>query len=148
MSIRAISWAYLTFEAFDMPPTERLVLLALCFKHHDKSNKCYPSYDTIAQMAGCKRRKAIEAVASLSDWGLITKQERRVSGRQGSNDFILFGRLAVARKPASRVHGGALWQSVRGDTPHRVSGGTPNKEEPLTKQTGATELRVIHGGQS
>ena len=42
------------------------VAVALLFKFHNtKQGKCFPSYETIAQAAGCGRRTAIRAVERL-----------------------------------------------------------------------------------
>lgn len=123
MSIKAIRWAYSLFEVIDIPPQERAVLVVLCYHHHDKTGECYPSYDTIALLSGYRRRRVIEAVKNLKEWGLIRTQKRRVKGHQGSNQFLLFG----AMKRGTRVQTGAPSQSAQKSTLARVQTGAPDR---------------------
>lgn len=117
MSIQAINWAYKLYEAFDLPVQERAVLNALCYCHHAKTGACYPSLETLAVMTGYSRRRVIDAVRRLQERGLIRVEKRRgEKGRQGSNGYILFGRVQNSRVPSSapwkagsRVQNTALW---------------------------------------
>ena len=49
------------------------VLLALLWKFHNaKSGLCFPSYEKIAEAAGCHRDTVAEAIKALEDAGLLT----------------------------------------------------------------------------
>lgn len=139
MSIKAIRWAYGLFEVVDIPPQERSVLVALCYHHHDKTGECYPSYDTLALLSGYRRRRVIEAVKNLKEWGLIRTQKRRVGGHQGSNQFLLFG----AMKRAARVQTGAPSQSAQKSTLPRVQTGAPDRGNIYTSDFASGDVVVF-----
>lgn len=123
MSVRAINWAMGLFKNVDLPPQERMILTVLCHHHHDKTSDCFPSYETIALLSGYRRRRVIQGVSNLKEWGLVKTQKRRVNGQQGSNQFVLFGTY----KPATRVHKKAPCQSADGGTLYRVQTGAPDR---------------------
>jgi hypothetical protein len=60
-------------EDFDI--YEKMVYVVLC-KYAGNNGGAFPSYNTIAHKAGCSRRKAIDAVASLIEKEVITKEIR------------------------------------------------------------------------
>lgn len=136
MSIKAIRWAYSLFEVIDIPPQERSVLLALCYHHHDKTGECYPSYDTLARLSGYRRRRVIDAVRSLKEWGLIRVEKRRVRGHQGSNQFLLFGSM----KRGTRVQKGAPSQGAQKGTLARVQTGAPDRGNIYTTAGDGAEV--------
>lgn len=144
MSIRAINWARDVSERIDIPPTDRMVLWAICLHHHDKTGECFPSYETIAKAAGLKRRATINAADRLEENGLIIKQKRRSGGHQSSNHYVLFGRPAFKSWRKTRVHDKAPCESAPVCTLPRVHGDAPDREVSL-REAPAKVLRVIGG---
>jgi hypothetical protein len=64
------------------------VLQTLLWCHHNaKSGRCYPSYQTIAEAAGCARSTVAEAINSLEAAGLLTWVNRLRRVRQWSNEL-------------------------------------------------------------
>lgn len=120
MSVRAMKWAYDLYARVKIEPPERAVLNALCFCHHDKTGDCFPSYDTLSNMTGYRRRRVIEAVNELRRIGVIEVRQRRVNGHQGSNHFVLFRDSEVIEEPPTRVHKKAPCKSADGSTLPRV----------------------------
>ena len=148
MSVRAMVWARDIAARIDVPPAERLLLLVIATYHHDKTGECFPSYDTLAENTGWKRRAVILMTGRLEANGLLFRQQRRVGGHQGSNNFVLFGRPAGNKWQASRVHKKAPCESARGCTLPRVHGDAPDREVITTKGAGPgpTALKIIRGG--
>jgi hypothetical protein len=73
----------------NIPPTEKLILLLLA-NYADEKGASYPSYKTIAELANCSRRKAIGAVKTLEEMGLLTLKRRKKSNKDNhSNVFIV-----------------------------------------------------------
>ena len=66
------------------------VLEALLWGFHNaRSGLCFPSYQTIAERAGCARSTVAEAIKALEDAGLLTWVNRIVRIRERCDD--LFG---------------------------------------------------------
>jgi hypothetical protein len=61
----------------DLTPTERLVALAICRHHNDKTGACFPSQERIAMLTGFKERAVRKAVASMRAKGIIETVQRR-----------------------------------------------------------------------
>jgi hypothetical protein len=72
MSIKLMS---LVWE-LDLPPGEKLVLLALADQANDEGRQCWPSVDTIGQRSGQGERTVRRALASLEERGHLTRQHR------------------------------------------------------------------------
>lgn len=67
------------------------VLEALLWTFHNaRSGLCFPSYEKIAEAAGCARSTVAEAIKALEDAGLLTWVNRLVRVRVAAPD--LFGR--------------------------------------------------------
>jgi DNA-binding Lrp family transcriptional regulator len=62
---------------------EKMVYIVLCRFASNKTDRCYPSYETIAKRAGCSRPKCIQVVKSLIEKGLISKEMRK-----GEHEFM------------------------------------------------------------
>lgn len=146
MSIRAVNWAIDVCARIGTPPGERLVLLVIAKHHNDKTGACFPSYDTIAEQTGFKRRKVIYSVADLEANGLIFTQDRRVGGHQGSNNFVLFGRPSSAVWAATRVHHKAPCESAPQCTQTRVHPSAPDRDWYNKGAAAAAKLRLVAGG--
>jgi biotin operon repressor len=131
MSIKAITWAAGVIDAYDMPSPERFVLVALAIRHNQISDQCFPSYQGLSDFTGLSRKRVITAVKNLQTWGLIRVEKRRIRGHQGSNSFVLFGKLKVSPKQpkgTARVNVNPLCKGERG-TLSQGERGTPDKEE-------------------
>lgn len=146
MSIRAINWAIDVCARIATPPGERLVLMVIAKHHNDKTGACFPSYETIAEQTGFKRRKVIYSVADLEANGLIFTQDRRVQGHQGSNHFVLFGRPSFTKWTPARVHHKAPCESAPQCTQTRVHPSAPDRDWYNNKPSGPAELRLVAGG--
>jgi hypothetical protein len=67
------------------------VLSALVWGHHNaRTGCCFPSYETIAERAGCARSTVAEAIKALEFAGVLTWQNRITRIRERCAD--LFGR--------------------------------------------------------
>lgn len=125
MSVRAMKWAYDVFDAIDLPPAERLVLLALCWDHTDNGG-CYPTQERIAKMSGYRRRKVVDCMSNLEGLGLITRKTQRSGGKFQKTEYTLFG--VVKRPPCAdggtrhRAH-----KKAHGEAPHRAQTGAQNR---------------------
>lgn len=51
--------------------------------------KCYPSYSTIGDLAGCSRRSCIDAIARLIEIGIVKKENRYNNNDQQSNNYYI-----------------------------------------------------------
>jgi len=147
MSIRAINWAREVCERINVPSRHRLALVMISLHHHDKTGDCFPSYDTIAAACGFSRRKTIDLIADLEENGLLVRQKRRVSGRQGSNHLMLFGRPKASKWFSARVHKKAPCQSADGGTLARVQTGAPDRDWSNRDDDTCQNLRVVNGGR-
>ena len=88
----------ITRAAFD-------VLQALLWGFHNQhSGKCFPSYEAIAEKAGCARSTVHEAIKVLERAGILTWWHRlkRAGGRvlRTSNAYIFTARLLASENPA------------------------------------------------
>jgi hypothetical protein len=65
------------------------VLEALLWAFHNaKSGLCFPSYETIAEAAGCARRTVYEAIKALEDAGVLTWANRITRVREACSDLL------------------------------------------------------------
>ena len=111
------------------------VLGALLWMFHNaRSGVCFPSYETIAEKAGCARSTVAEALKTLEWAGVLTWQNRITRIRERCRD--LFGR------------DGWRWRVIRTsnayvfrDPKAAVSGGFPSKSDQRTG-TPDQELKI------
>ena len=61
----------------NLTPTERLVALAICRHHNDKTGQCNPSQERLARLTGLTDRAVRKAVSSLRTKGLIETRAKR-----------------------------------------------------------------------
>jgi hypothetical protein len=74
------------------------VAVVLLFKFHNtKEGKCFPSYETIAQAAGCGRRTAIRAVERLKQTGWLAV----APGHAGYSNRYAFPTVVTAESLAN-----------------------------------------------
>jgi hypothetical protein len=145
MSIRAVNWALDVCASMDAPPKCRIVLLVIAAHHHDKTGACFPSYDTIAEKSGYRRRGVIDIVAEIEENGLLFRQSRRVDGHQSSNQFVLFGRPIGRKWKVCRVQKKAPCESADGGTLPRVRTGAPDRDYLYKGKAAAKNLRIVGG---
>ena len=74
----------------DLSVYDKAVYSILCSYANSTDRSCFPSYQTIANKAGCSRRKVIAVIANLEKFGLVEKQEQFNSiGDNTSNLYIV-----------------------------------------------------------
>lgn len=66
----------------DLPPGEKLVLLALADQANDQGTQCWPSVETIAKRSGQNSRTVRRALASLETKGHLTRKHRDGTSNQ------------------------------------------------------------------
>ncbi|WP_337928368.1 helix-turn-helix domain-containing protein [Anaerotignum lactatifermentans] len=74
----------------ELTALEKLVYCVLCAFSDNNTRSCYPSYNTIAEKAGCSKKTAIQCVASLCEKGWMQKMEQWTKkGGHRSNRYFL-----------------------------------------------------------
>jgi hypothetical protein len=105
---------------------EKLIYCILS-SYSDNTNKtCYPSYQTIANKAGCTRRKAIDIITKLESMGLIEKNRRFTkTGASRSNFYTIktFPSVSCALPGGAGQSLGSAYELLPGaqDTPKLYS---------------------------
>lgn len=129
-----MSYEYMTpiIRHKGLSPTEKLVLFAIAEHINPKTKVGWPSYDTIADLAGCKRRWAIKTVENLAARGILRVTKRRLADKQGSNLYEIIGLTqSVLNAPCSTPRvSSTTTQSALNDS-FRVS---PNAPESVRNQ--------------
>ena len=62
---------------------QKMMFIALC-SYANNDNICFPSYETIAGVVGCSRRKVIDTIKELISLGLIRKHK---SENRAANEY-------------------------------------------------------------
>lgn len=150
MSVRAMKWAFEMMPKASLHPSERLVLLALCHHHHEKTGACFPAVETLAAVTGYSIRQVQYALRKLEEIGLIYTNDRTVRGHQRSNQYDLFGNLRGAvgctpKKPGRGAGGGTPRGAISG-----VQWVAPDREKISSKgetlpEFGPAPLRIVGG---
>jgi len=105
----------------DLIVDQKTIYCILCAYASNTDKSCYPSYTTIAQKAGCSRRKAISVVTELITMGYINKKEQINSkGEKVSNIYHICHHLKKAEKPQ---------KGSAGDTPSSEQSTLPPDEQ-------------------
>ncbi len=107
------------FNAIDLAPTPRFVLLALA-DHADAAGRCYPSIARLAQRTGLSPRSIQTSNKKLQAKGYIDVEMN--AGKRGTNVYVL--RLTPA--------GSASPQEIH---PARDSPPPPQKLHPLPRRS-------------
>ncbi len=90
------------------------VLEALLFAFHNaRSGLCFPSYESIAEKAGCARSTVAECIKALEDAGILSWVNRIVRIRERCED--LFGRM------------GTRWRVIRTSNAYHFRDPLPSK---------------------
>lgn len=86
---REKDWFWLeneTVDRSDLTIYEKMTYIVLA-RHTNSESTCFPSYNTIAQKAGCSRRKVMDCIDSLEKKKLIKKDIRKLKGNFSSNIY-------------------------------------------------------------
>ena len=114
MSIRAIRWAW----DQPLPPTRKMVLLALANFHHTTTGACYPSLASIVTMTGLSERAVRYALRDLEAAKIIGSTRRKVGGQWTSSAYTLFGKGSVMGQDVPRSWGKKQPLVMGQDVPH------------------------------
>ena len=155
MSIRAIKWAHSVLPLIDLPPTDKLALLILCFHHHDKTGDCFPSMQTIADSANVSSRRIQKSITALVDWNLIKKKRGGTAAGNASNRYTLFGKPKRPKQTGKRV---PVSGQSKPEQKSRFQTGTPfpvsnrntcsdDRGYYSDEEKGPANLRVVNGGR-
>lgn len=106
MSIRIMAQI---FDMEDVPPTQKLILLALA-DHADDQGRCYPSISRLCRRTGLKERAIQSNLKALEIAGLISIV--RGAGPNGCNVFFVSATPAADAPPQEMHHPPA------GNAPH------------------------------
>ena len=98
MSILAVNWAI----AQQLKPTQKLVLLALAHRQHQKTSQCNPSLSTLMADTGLSRSAIKAALRHLEELKLLRVISQKVTGRDLSNQYELHLEKASRRRSRRR----------------------------------------------
>lgn len=156
MSIRAIKWAHSVLPLLDLPPAERMTLMALAFHHNDKTGECFPSIQTLREAVGVGDRRQREAVQALVDWKLIQKRRGASAEGNASNRYTLFGapkrprqtgtRGAVS-KPLEPAQKSRFESGRQGTVSNRHAGDDDRGYTSEPGKSQASALKIVNGGR-
>lgn len=112
MSIPAVNWAI----AQQLKPTQKLALLALAHRQHQKTRQCNPSLSTLMADTGLSRSAIKAALRHLEELKLLRVISRKVTGRDLSNQYELHLENSAS---GARIGSRADLQGDREPTPGR-----------------------------
>ena len=72
--------------------------------HADGSGTCWPSHETIANLAGCSRRHIIRELGRMEALGLIRIESRRDGGKHSNRYILLYQRGMLPPTDVSSGH--------------------------------------------
>lgn len=147
MSIHAINWCRKIGKTLKIPSAHRQALMSICCHHNDKTGACFPSHTTIAAEIGMCRRKVVDLVKDLEANGLISTKKRRVEGRQGSNQYALYGQ-PIATEWVPRVHDTTPSQSAYICTLSRVHEHAHDRDLSSMGQKAPAKMAKASGGRA
>lgn len=131
MSLFAMSWAFGT----ELPPNEKIVLLALADCENGETLRCDPSQKHLAKMASVSERTVRDMLKALEERQLIVR-EKRGNGERGGRQTDNF-RLACRGLPADSA-GRVTGKSEGGY--RQTAAGTGNRKEPEDFSGPVTEV--------
>jgi hypothetical protein len=128
------------FDYMDIIGTNGFAVYAVLKKHENRhSGRCFPSYQTVAEITGLNRKTVIKYTALLVTLGLITKQAHFIDGRQTSN------RYSFRDLPAGNKRGGtAPPPQDRVESPDSPSGGVPPQPLPSNQTLTKKQQKCPH----
>jgi len=125
------------FDYMDIIGTNGFAVYAVLKKHENRhTGRCWPSYQTVADITGLNRTTVIKYTNLLVVLGLINKQAHFIDGRQTSN------RYSFRDLPAGGNKGGGIAPPPqdRGESPDSPSGTNP--PQPLTLEPKLTKKQM------
>jgi helix-turn-helix protein len=100
--------------------------------HNGRSGLCFPSYERIAEAAGCARSSVAEAIKALESCGVLSWVNRIKRVREGCPDLL--------------GHNGWRWRVLRTSNAYNLRDPSPAADRPISskseKPTG-TESKVL-----
>ena len=116
--------------------TNGFAVYAVLKKHENRhTGRCYPSYQTVADITGLNRTTVIKYTTLLATLGLIDKQAQFIDGRQTSN------RYSFRDLPSSGKGDGIVQPPQdRGELPDPPGGANP--PQPLTLEPELTKKQM------
>jgi hypothetical protein len=119
------------FNYMPIITTNGFAVYATLKKHENRhTGRCYPSYNTVAEITGLDRKTVIKYTNLLVILGFITKQAQFIDGRQTSNQYSF-------RTPG----GGTLTPPQdRVESPDSPGGGVP--PQPLSIEPALTKKQM------
>jgi len=129
------------------PPRPLAVLEALLWGFHNaKSGLCFPSYQTLAEAAGCARSTVAEAIKALEDAGVLSWVNR--IKRVAEENCDLFGHR-IRKTRVIRTSNGYVFldpqlskrpESLKKTSKSDFPSGTPTQESLLHKPAPASRV--------
>jgi len=100
---------YLNGYAKHLGPTASLVYISLCRHSDNKTQKCFPSMELIAEELGMQRASISRAVQKLSDWNIIsiTESYDNKNKRRNNNVYTLLAKSQWKEKPSNKNENGS-----------------------------------------
>lgn len=100
MSFSAAAWA---IRQEIQNSTQKLILIILADCYNDETQRCYPSYQYIAKLAGCSQCTVHRAIKELEDNGII-----EVTKRDGKSSYYHLIQTPCNLQPLAPVQGHPL----------------------------------------
>jgi hypothetical protein len=121
----------------------RMLLLAIYTAGHEGKREAFPSYATIARMAGCSRSTAIRGIAALVRLGVLLIERRQFGRSRSSNRYVIVWTMLRERFSTDTLP--LFWQG-----PPRAASGDdslPAHDRPATSdpQLGSSTVRLGSG---
>lgn len=111
---------------------DKIVYVALSY-FADQAGSSFPSYKRIAEIAGCSRRKAVEAMESLEKQGYVVKKYRGSGKTQTSNIYTVLDGPSAHRAPPSAHGAPPLVHTVHPPSAQRAPELEPINENQLNE---------------
>ncbi len=120
---------------------EKMVYCVLHSFADNETGICYPSYETIAARASCSRRKAIACIETLTQKGLLRKEERATkNGGNRTNVYYLHkGVDADSDKIFDKPNALILPDDGASDTSNDESDAQSNAPDSQANESGTPE---------
>lgn len=142
MSINAMNWAFQQ----NLPPAEKLVLLALADHHNGGTGLCIPGQKLLAEQASMSVRSVQRHLADLEERGLISRRARfRSEGRGRTSDayslsFVQGDNLAGNNDPLK------LTKATNQDDQHDTRVVAITGREPEDKTLATSSRKKVNDG--
>ena len=130
------------FNYMSIITTNGFAVYATLKKHENRhTGRCYPSYNTVAEITGLDRKTVIKYTNLLVMLGFISKQAQFIDGRQTSNQYS-FRALPARNKGGDR--GTAPPPQDRVESSDSPGGGVPPQPLPLEPALNKKQMDCPH----